>query len=35
MEFDVPIGLVGDTYDGISVRIEEFRQSLRIIRQAT
>ena len=33
-EFDVPIGLSGDTYDRYLVRMEEFRQSLRIIRQA-
>jgi NADH-quinone oxidoreductase subunit D len=34
MEFDVPLGTVGDTYDRYLVRMEEFRQSLRIIRQA-
>jgi NADH-quinone oxidoreductase subunit D len=33
-EFDVPIGSAGDTYDRYLVRLEEFRQSLRIIRQA-
>jgi NADH-quinone oxidoreductase subunit D len=33
-EFDVPVGLAGDTYDRYAVRIEEFRQCTRIIRQA-
>jgi NADH-quinone oxidoreductase subunit D len=33
-EFDVPLGLNGDTYDRYLVRVEEFRQSTRIIRQA-
>jgi NADH-quinone oxidoreductase subunit D len=32
-EFDVPIGSAGDTYDRYLVRVEEFRQSTRIIRQ--
>ena len=33
-EFDIPLGTRGDTYDRYLVRLEEFRQSLRIIRQA-
>ena len=33
-EFDIPLGSRGDTYDRYVVRMEEFRQSLRIIRQA-
>ena len=32
-EFDVPIAQNGDTYDRCVVRVEEIRQSLRIIRQ--
>ncbi len=33
-EFDVPLGKNGDVYDRFQVRIEEIRQSARIIRQA-
>jgi NADH-quinone oxidoreductase subunit D len=34
LDFSVPIGIAGDTYDRYLVRIEEFHQSIRIIRQA-
>jgi NADH:ubiquinone oxidoreductase subunit D len=34
MDFDVPVGEHGDTYDRFFVRVEECRQSARIIEQA-
>lgn len=33
-DFEVPLGSVGDSYDRYLVRMEEMRQSVRIIRQA-
>ncbi len=33
-DFDVPVGSVGDNYDRFRVRVEEMRESLKIIEQA-
>ncbi len=34
VEFDIPTGTVGDCYDRYRVRVEEMRQSVRILKQA-
>ena len=33
LDFDIPVGVTGDTYDRYLVRVEEMRQSNRIIKQ--
>ncbi|MFO0122200.1 MAG: NADH-quinone oxidoreductase subunit D [Inhella sp.] len=33
MDFDVPVGTNGDTYDRYVVRVEEMRQAIRIVKQ--
>src|SRR5690242_13369564 len=34
LDFDVPIGSVGDNFDRFAVRVEEMYQSMRMIEQA-
>ncbi|MDI6856884.1 MAG: NADH-quinone oxidoreductase subunit D [Dehalococcoidia bacterium] len=34
MQFDIPVGVNGDNYDRLVVRLEELKQSVRIIEQA-
>ena len=33
MDFDIPVGTRGDCYDRFMVRVEEVRQSARIMKQ--
>ena len=33
MDFDIPVGKTGDCYDRYLVRVEEIRQSVRILKQ--
>jgi NADH:ubiquinone oxidoreductase subunit D len=33
-DFEIPIGTAGDTYDRLMIRVEEMRQSAKIIEQA-
>jgi NADH:ubiquinone oxidoreductase subunit D len=33
-DWDIPVGTAGDAFDRVQVRMEEMRQSLRIVRQA-
>lgn len=33
MDFDIPIGSVGDVYDRVMIRFEEIKESIKIIRQ--
>ncbi|MCL2150119.1 MAG: NADH-quinone oxidoreductase subunit D [Dehalococcoidia bacterium] len=35
LEFDIPVGTIGDTYDRYRVRMAEMRESIHLIRQAT
>ena len=35
MEFDIPVGRKGDCYDRYFIHIEEMRQSIRTITQAS
>ena len=35
LEFDIPVGTAGDSYDRYLVRVEEMRQSNRVIRQCS